>query len=52
MCVFVRASDDMKSHMVAADSMEEFQKELDEGKVSNITLCVCVIPFKYPSSPE
>lgn len=30
-----RASDDMKSHMVAVDTMEQFQKELDQGRVSN-----------------
>lgn len=35
MCVFARASDDLKSHMVAVDTMEQFQKELDQGKVSN-----------------
>lgn len=33
--VFVRASFDLKSNMVAVDTMEEFQKELDKGKVSN-----------------
>lgn len=37
MCVFVRASDDLKNNMVAADTMEQFQKELDQGKVSNTT---------------
>lgn len=34
-CVFVRASDDLKRNMVPADTMEQFQKELDQGKVSN-----------------
>lgn len=36
-CLFLtcfRASDDLKTHMVVADSMEQFQKDLDEGKVS------------------
>lgn len=36
-CVLVRASDDLKNNMVAVDTMEQFQKELDQGKVSNIT---------------
>lgn len=35
-CVFVRASDDLKNNMVAVDTMEQFQKELDQGKVSNV----------------
>lgn len=35
MCVFIRASDDLKNNMVAVDTMEQFQKELDQGKVSN-----------------
>nr|XP_019935574.1 PREDICTED: bifunctional glutamate/proline--tRNA ligase isoform X2 [Paralichthys olivaceus] len=38
-CLFKKASDDMKSHMVAADSMEEFQKELDKGKMVQIPFC-------------
>lgn len=29
----IRASDDLKKHMVVADSMEQFQKDLDQGKV-------------------
>lgn len=29
-----RASDDMNNNMVAVDTMEQFQKELDQGKVS------------------
>lgn len=37
MCVFVRASDDLKNNMVAVETMEQFQKELDQGKVSNAT---------------
>lgn len=36
-CVCVRASNDLKTHMVAVDTMEQFQKELDQGKVSNTT---------------
>lgn len=43
---FPRASDDLTTHMVAAHSMEEFQKELDQGKVSdtqtNTPHAVCV----------
>lgn len=35
MCVFFRASDDLKNNMVAVETMEQFQKELDQGKVSN-----------------
>lgn len=31
--VFARASHDLRSNMVAADTMEDFQKELDKGKV-------------------
>ncbi|XP_046711864.1 bifunctional glutamate/proline--tRNA ligase isoform X1 [Silurus meridionalis] len=37
--LFKRASDDLKSHMVAADTMEQFQKELDEGKIVQIPFC-------------
>uniref|UniRef100_A0A3P8QMA9 WHEP-TRS domain-containing protein n=1 Tax=Astatotilapia calliptera TaxID=8154 RepID=A0A3P8QMA9_ASTCA len=33
------ASDDLKSHMVAADTMEQFQKELDQGKIVQIPFC-------------
>lgn len=33
-----RASDDLKKHMVVADSMEQFQKDLDQGKVSKFWL--------------
>ncbi|MEQ2282029.1 Bifunctional glutamate/proline--tRNA ligase, partial [Ameca splendens] len=32
--LFKKASDDLKTHMVAVDTMEEFQKELDQGQVS------------------
>lgn len=34
MFLFNRASDDMNNNMVAVDTMEQFQKELDQGKVS------------------
>lgn len=41
LCIFVRASDDLNTHMVAVDTMEQFQKELDQGKVSNATHSQC-----------
>ncbi|XP_029449039.1 bifunctional glutamate/proline--tRNA ligase isoform X4 [Rhinatrema bivittatum] len=37
--LYTRASEDLKSHMVAADTMEEFQKELDLGKIVQIPFC-------------
>uniref|UniRef100_A0A3Q4GM48 Glutamyl-prolyl-tRNA synthetase 1 n=1 Tax=Neolamprologus brichardi TaxID=32507 RepID=A0A3Q4GM48_NEOBR len=37
--LFKKASDDLKSHMVAADTMEQFQKELDQGKIVQIPFC-------------
>ncbi|XP_034163959.2 bifunctional glutamate/proline--tRNA ligase [Pangasianodon hypophthalmus] len=37
--LFKRASADMKTHMVAVDTMEEFQKELDQGKIVQIPFC-------------
>ncbi|XP_041837193.1 bifunctional glutamate/proline--tRNA ligase isoform X2 [Melanotaenia boesemani] len=37
--LFRKASDDLKTHMVAADTMEQFQKELDEGKIVQIPFC-------------
>uniref|UniRef100_A0A8D3AHL6 Bifunctional glutamate/proline--tRNA ligase n=1 Tax=Scophthalmus maximus TaxID=52904 RepID=A0A8D3AHL6_SCOMX len=37
--VFVRASNDLKTHMVAAETMEQFQKELDQGKIVQIPFC-------------
>ncbi|KAF7652206.1 hypothetical protein LDENG_00099990 [Lucifuga dentata] len=37
--LFKKASDDLKSHMVAADTMEQFQKELDQGKMVQIPFC-------------
>ncbi|XP_076011602.1 bifunctional glutamate/proline--tRNA ligase isoform X2 [Genypterus blacodes] len=38
-CLFRKASDDLKSHMIAVDTMEQFQKELDEGKIVQIPFC-------------
>lgn len=35
--LFVRASDDLTGNMVAVDTMEDFQKELDMGKVRSTT---------------
>ncbi len=52
MCVFVRASDDLKNNMVAADTMEQFQKELDQGKVSNTTRAQRTLTLHCLSSPE
>lgn len=37
--LFKRASDDLKKHMVVADSMEQFQKDLDQGKIVQIPFC-------------
>ncbi|KAM4744807.1 bifunctional glutamate/proline--tRNA ligase isoform 2-T2 [Anableps anableps] len=37
--LFKKASDDLKTHMVAVDTMEEFQKELDQGKIVQIPFC-------------
>ncbi|XP_051918384.1 bifunctional glutamate/proline--tRNA ligase isoform X5 [Hippocampus zosterae] len=37
--LFTKASNDMKSHLVAADTMEQFQKELDSGKIVQIPFC-------------
>ncbi|KAG7466074.1 hypothetical protein MATL_G00160980 [Megalops atlanticus] len=37
--LFQRASDDLKAHMVVADSMEQFQKELDQGRIVQIPFC-------------
>ena len=34
MSVCPRASADLKQHMVVADTMEQFQKDLDQGRVS------------------
>ncbi|CAN9506862.1 unnamed protein product [Ophioblennius macclurei] len=37
--LYKKASDDLKSHMVAVDTMEQFQKELDLGKIVQIPFC-------------
>ncbi|XP_061221278.1 bifunctional glutamate/proline--tRNA ligase isoform X3 [Neopsephotus bourkii] len=37
--LFNRASEDLKSHMVVANTMEDFQKELDSGKIVQIPFC-------------
>lgn len=37
--LFTRASKDLKTHMVVANSMEDFQKELDSGKIAQIPFC-------------
>ncbi|XP_049573000.1 bifunctional glutamate/proline--tRNA ligase isoform X3 [Syngnathus scovelli] len=38
-CLFKKASNDLKTHLVAADTMEQFQKELDSGKIVQIPFC-------------
>uniref|UniRef100_H2MIU4 Glutamyl-prolyl-tRNA synthetase 1 n=1 Tax=Oryzias latipes TaxID=8090 RepID=H2MIU4_ORYLA len=37
--LFKKASDDLRSHMVTADTMEQFQKELDQGRIVQIPFC-------------
>ncbi|XP_062828337.1 bifunctional glutamate/proline--tRNA ligase isoform X5 [Anolis carolinensis] len=37
--LYNRAAEDLKSHMVVANTMEEFQKELDSGKIVQIPFC-------------
>ncbi|XP_056213181.1 bifunctional glutamate/proline--tRNA ligase isoform X4 [Falco biarmicus] len=37
--LYNRASEDLKSHMVVANTMEDFQKELDSGKIVQIPFC-------------
>ncbi|XP_030642053.1 bifunctional glutamate/proline--tRNA ligase isoform X1 [Chanos chanos] len=37
--LFKKASDDLKKHMVTADSMDQFQKELDQGRIVQIPFC-------------
>lgn len=50
---FFRASEDLKSHMVVANNMEDFQKELDSGKVrgftsfQNSSKCLHMLPDPY-----
>ncbi|XP_061876691.1 bifunctional glutamate/proline--tRNA ligase isoform X5 [Entelurus aequoreus] len=38
-CLFKKASNDLHSHMVVADTMEQFQKDLDSGKIVQIPFC-------------
>ncbi|XP_053918566.1 bifunctional glutamate/proline--tRNA ligase isoform X3 [Cuculus canorus] len=37
--LYNRASEDLKGHMVVANTMEDFQKELDSGKIVQIPFC-------------
>uniref|UniRef100_A0A6I8NTB7 Bifunctional glutamate/proline--tRNA ligase n=1 Tax=Ornithorhynchus anatinus TaxID=9258 RepID=A0A6I8NTB7_ORNAN len=37
--LFNRASADLKTHMVVANTMEDFQKVLDSGKIAQIPFC-------------
>ncbi|AWP01976.1 Bifunctional glutamate/proline--tRNA ligase [Scophthalmus maximus] len=37
--MYKKASNDLKTHMVAAETMEQFQKELDQGKIVQIPFC-------------
>ncbi|XP_060102376.1 bifunctional glutamate/proline--tRNA ligase isoform X3 [Heteronotia binoei] len=37
--LYNRALEDLKNHMVAANTMEEFQRELDSGKIVQIPFC-------------
>ncbi|XP_032538065.1 bifunctional glutamate/proline--tRNA ligase isoform X4 [Chiroxiphia lanceolata] len=37
--LYSRASEDLRSHMVVANNMEDFQKELDSGKIVQIPFC-------------
>uniref|UniRef100_A0A670I0N2 Bifunctional glutamate/proline--tRNA ligase n=1 Tax=Podarcis muralis TaxID=64176 RepID=A0A670I0N2_PODMU len=37
--LFLRASKDLKNHMVVANTMEEFQTALDSGKIVQIPFC-------------
>ncbi|XP_064365781.1 bifunctional glutamate/proline--tRNA ligase isoform X4 [Dromaius novaehollandiae] len=37
--LYNRAYEDLKSHMVVANTMEDFQKELDSGKIVQIPFC-------------
>ncbi|XP_016020562.2 bifunctional glutamate/proline--tRNA ligase isoform X2 [Rousettus aegyptiacus] len=37
--LFTRASEDLKTHMVVANSIEDFQKVLDSGKIAQIPFC-------------
>ncbi|XP_012870440.1 PREDICTED: bifunctional glutamate/proline--tRNA ligase [Dipodomys ordii] len=37
--LFRRASEDLKTHMVVANTLEDFQKILDSGKIAQIPFC-------------
>ncbi|XP_072237126.1 bifunctional glutamate/proline--tRNA ligase isoform X2 [Leuresthes tenuis] len=37
--LYKKASDDLRTYMVAVDTMEQFQKELDQGKIVQIPFC-------------
>uniref|UniRef100_A0A8C7UAV5 Bifunctional glutamate/proline--tRNA ligase n=1 Tax=Oncorhynchus mykiss TaxID=8022 RepID=A0A8C7UAV5_ONCMY len=37
--LFKRASDDLNKHMVVANSMEQFQRDLDQGRIVQIPFC-------------
>ncbi|XP_004613070.2 bifunctional glutamate/proline--tRNA ligase isoform X2 [Sorex araneus] len=37
--LFARASEDLRTHMVVSDTMEDFQKALDSGKIVQIPFC-------------
>lgn len=37
--LFTRASEDLKTHMVVSNTLEDFQKVLDAGKVAQIPFC-------------
>ncbi|XP_023586636.1 LOW QUALITY PROTEIN: bifunctional glutamate/proline--tRNA ligase [Trichechus manatus latirostris] len=37
--LYTRASEDLKTHMVVANTMEDFQKALDSGKIAQIPFC-------------
>uniref|UniRef100_A0A673KWS9 glutamate--tRNA ligase n=1 Tax=Sinocyclocheilus rhinocerous TaxID=307959 RepID=A0A673KWS9_9TELE len=37
--LFKQASDDLHKHMVVADTMEQFQKDLDQGRIVQIPFC-------------
>uniref|UniRef100_A0A8C8VMF4 Bifunctional glutamate/proline--tRNA ligase n=1 Tax=Pelusios castaneus TaxID=367368 RepID=A0A8C8VMF4_9SAUR len=37
--LYNRASEDLKNHMVVANTMEDFQKELESGKIVQIPFC-------------
>lgn len=63
MFLFNRASDDLNNNMVAVDTMEQFQQELDDGKVSGTTHsqhkrfiffppCDCIITARFTDCPD